>query len=84
MNITTNRSRRSIEINDWSFVYFIYQILASLEGLARLLPKVHRSHSEPSMNRARFQTDDFMYCPSPKTPINSQFGAFTFFTGGGL
>ena len=64
--------------------YFIYQILASLEGLARLLPKVHRSHSEPSMNRARFQTDDFMYCPSPKTPINSQFGAFTFFTGGGL
>ncbi|XP_071806054.1 serine/threonine-protein kinase A-Raf-like isoform X2 [Asterias amurensis] len=60
------------------------QILASLEGLARLLPKVHRSHSEPSMNRARFQTDDFMYCPSPKTPINSQFGAFTFFTGGGL
>ncbi|XP_038054415.1 serine/threonine-protein kinase B-raf-like isoform X2 [Patiria miniata] len=61
------------------------QILASLEGLARLLPKVHRSHSEPSMNRARFQTDDFMYCPSPKTPINSQFGAFPFFTGtGGL
>ncbi|XP_022104905.1 serine/threonine-protein kinase A-Raf-like isoform X2 [Acanthaster planci] len=61
------------------------QILASLEGLARLLPKVHRSHSEPSMNRARFQADDFMYCPSPKTPINSQFGAFPFFTGtGGL
>ncbi|XP_072038868.1 serine/threonine-protein kinase A-Raf-like [Amphiura filiformis] len=60
------------------------QILASMEALARLLPKIHRSASEPSLNRTRLHSDEFMYCPSPKTPIQSQFGAFPFFTPGGL
>nr|UVJ89029.1 RAF [Paracentrotus lividus] len=54
-------------------------ILASLEMLARQLPKIHRSASEPSsLNRARLHSDDFMYCPSPKTPIQSQFAVFPF------
>ncbi|XP_071815988.1 serine/threonine-protein kinase A-Raf-like isoform X2 [Apostichopus japonicus] len=56
------------------------QILAALEGLAKSLPKIHKSSSEPSMNRARFNSEEFMYCPSPRTPIQSQFGAFPFFT----
>uniref|UniRef100_A0A672KE97 non-specific serine/threonine protein kinase n=1 Tax=Sinocyclocheilus grahami TaxID=75366 RepID=A0A672KE97_SINGR len=49
------------------------QILASIELLARSLPKIHRSASEPSLNRAGFQTEDFsMYtCASPKTPIQA-------------
>lgn len=56
------------------FVYFISsQILASIELLARSLPKIHRSASEPSLNRAGFQTEDFsLYaCASPKTPIQA-------------
>ncbi|XP_070612440.1 serine/threonine-protein kinase B-raf isoform X2 [Erythrolamprus reginae] len=49
------------------------QILASIELLARSLPKIHRSASEPSLNRAGFQTEDFsLYaCTSPKTPIQA-------------
>uniref|UniRef100_A0A8B9HRY7 non-specific serine/threonine protein kinase n=1 Tax=Astyanax mexicanus TaxID=7994 RepID=A0A8B9HRY7_ASTMX len=49
------------------------QILASIELLARSLPKIHRSASEPSLNRAGFQTEDFsLYaCASPKTPIQA-------------
>ncbi|XP_015915867.1 serine/threonine-protein kinase A-Raf isoform X2 [Parasteatoda tepidariorum] len=59
------------------------QILASLESLARSLPKIHRSASEPTLNRTHLQSEDFMYmCASPKTPINSQFGAFPFFSTG--
>ncbi|XP_013782803.1 serine/threonine-protein kinase A-Raf-like isoform X2 [Limulus polyphemus] len=54
------------------------QILASLESLARSLPKIHRSTSEPTLNRTHLQSEDFTYnCASPKTP--SQFGAFPFF-----
>ncbi|XP_022245256.1 raf homolog serine/threonine-protein kinase phl-like isoform X3 [Limulus polyphemus] len=54
------------------------QILASLELLARSLPKIHRSTSEPTLNRTHLQSEDFTYiCASPKTP--SQFGAFPFF-----
>ncbi|XP_054718655.1 serine/threonine-protein kinase B-raf-like isoform X2 [Uloborus diversus] len=57
------------------------QILASLESLARSLPKIHRSASEPTLNRTHLQSEDFLYiCASPKTPINSQFGAFSFFS----
>ncbi|EEB17557.1 cAMP-dependent protein kinase catalytic subunit, putative [Pediculus humanus corporis] len=57
------------------------QILASLESLVRSLPKIHRSASEPTLNRTRLQSDEFLYmCASPKTPINSQFGAFPFYT----
>ncbi|KAM8978897.1 serine/threonine-protein kinase B-raf isoform 6-T9 [Sarcophilus harrisii] len=55
------------------------QILASIELLARSLPKIHRSASEPSLNRAGFQTEDFsLYaCASPKTPIQAGgYGAF--------
>uniref|UniRef100_A0A8C5EYA7 non-specific serine/threonine protein kinase n=1 Tax=Gouania willdenowi TaxID=441366 RepID=A0A8C5EYA7_GOUWI len=58
------------------------QILASIELLARSLPKIHRSASEPSLNRAGFQTEDFsLYaCASPKTPIQAggyaEFSAF--------
>uniref|UniRef100_A0A8C2FYG3 non-specific serine/threonine protein kinase n=1 Tax=Cyprinus carpio TaxID=7962 RepID=A0A8C2FYG3_CYPCA len=41
--------------------------------LQRSLPKIHRSASEPSLNRAGFQTEDFsLYaCASPKTPIQA-------------
>ncbi|XP_032161553.1 serine/threonine-protein kinase B-raf isoform X3 [Mustela erminea] len=59
-----------------------WEILASIELLARSLPKIHRSASEPSLNRAGFQTEDFsLYaCASPKTPIQAggygEFAAF--------
>ncbi|RWS16960.1 serine/threonine-protein kinase A-Raf-like isoform X1 [Dinothrombium tinctorium] len=58
------------------------QILASLESLSRSLPKVHRSTSEPTLNRTHLHSEDFWapVCASPKTPINSQFTAFPFFT----
>ncbi|XP_072309460.1 serine/threonine-protein kinase B-raf isoform X2 [Eucyclogobius newberryi] len=58
------------------------QILASIELLARSLPKIHRSASEPSLNRAGFQTEDFsLYaCASPKTPIQAGgYGEFSAF-----
>lgn len=61
------------------------QILASLEGLIRTLPKIHRSTSEPSLNRTTIQSDDFVYqCASPKTPIHAQYGAFPFYSIGGV
>ncbi|CAH1265863.1 BRAF [Branchiostoma lanceolatum] len=57
------------------------QILASLDSLVRSLPKITRSASEPSLNRAGFNSDDFIYsCASPKTPIQGQFAAFHFFS----
>lgn len=60
------------------------QIHASLEGFLTNLPKIHRSASEPNMNRTQLQSDDFLYaCPSPKTPVN--FGPstnFLFYTTG--
>ncbi|KAF5276825.1 hypothetical protein FQA39_LY06377 [Lamprigera yunnana] len=60
------------------------QIHASLEGFLRNLPKIHRSASEPNMNRTQLQSDDFMYtCASPKTPVN--FGPssnFLFYSSG--
>lgn len=48
------------------------QILASLEGLLRNLPKIHRSASEPNVpSRSQLHSDDFVYaCASPKTPVN--------------
>ncbi|XP_069484903.1 serine/threonine-protein kinase B-raf isoform X1 [Ambystoma mexicanum] len=58
------------------------QLLASIELLARSLPKIHRSASEPSLNRAGFQTEDFsLYtCASPKTPIQAGgYGEFSAF-----
>lgn len=62
-----------------SLVFCLFQILASIELLARSLPKIHRSASEPSLNRAGFQTEDFsLYaCASPKTPIQAGgYGGF--------
>ncbi|XP_076654722.1 serine/threonine kinase raf oncogene [Halictus rubicundus] len=60
------------------------QILASLESLSRGLPKITRSASEPNLNRTQLQSDDFLYtCASPKTPVNFQFGAFSFYPSGG-
>ncbi|XP_011259736.2 raf homolog serine/threonine-protein kinase Raf [Camponotus floridanus] len=60
------------------------QILVSLEGLLRGLPKITRSASEPNLNRTQLQSDDFLYtCASPKTPVNFQFGAFPFYPSGG-
>ncbi|XP_043253990.1 raf homolog serine/threonine-protein kinase Raf [Colletes gigas] len=60
------------------------QILANLEGLSRGLPKITRSASEPNLNRTQLQSDDFVYtCASPKTPVNFQFGAFSFYPSGG-
>ncbi|KAK9306324.1 hypothetical protein QLX08_003018 [Tetragonisca angustula] len=60
------------------------QILANLEGLSRGLPKITRSASEPNLNRTQLQSDDFIYtCASPKTPVNFQFGAFSFYPSGG-
>lgn len=59
------------------------QILANLEGLSRL-PKITRSASEPNLNRTQLNSDDFVYtCASPKTPVNFQFGAFSFYPSGG-
>ncbi|XP_015788884.1 raf homolog serine/threonine-protein kinase Raf [Tetranychus urticae] len=58
------------------------QILASLESLSRSLPKIHRSTSEPTLNRTHIQSEDFWgpVCASPKTPINSQYTAFPFYS----
>lgn len=62
------------------------QILASLEGLIRTLPKIHRSTSEPFLNRTPLQSDDFVYqCASPRTPIHhGAYGAFPFYSMGGV
>lgn len=60
------------------------RILSTLESLHRGLPKITRSTSEPNLNRAQLQGDDFLYtCASPKTPVNFNFGAFPFYAGGG-
>ncbi|KAL5014396.1 hypothetical protein ScPMuIL_008666 [Solemya velum] len=59
------------------------QTLASLEALARSLPKLHRSVSEPTINNPQSDDLDSMYmCASPKTPINSQYTQFSFFSSG--
>lgn len=59
------------------------QILASLESLLHSIPKIHRSTSEPLLNRTQLQSDDLFYvCASPKTPVNTQFGAFPFYPMG--
>lgn len=66
-----------------STIFFSFQNLTSLESLLSSLPKIHRSESEPMLNRTHIQSDDFLYvCASPKTPINTQFGAFPFFSAG--
>jgi len=58
------------------------KVLNVLEDLARALPKLQRSASEPQMGRTHLQTEDFLYpFASPKTPLNSQMGAFPLFSG---
>lgn len=60
-------------------------ILSSLESLLHSIPKIHRSTSEPLLNRTQLQSDDLFYvCASPKTPVNTQFGAFPFYPVGGI
>lgn len=54
------------------------QILASLENLVRSLPKVHRSVSEPTLNRTFLSNDESDYLTSPRTPMNTQLWAFNF------
>lgn len=60
------------------------QIYASLEAFVRNLPKIHRSASEPNMNRTQLQSDEFIYaCASPKTPVNfTPATSFLFYTAG--
>nr|XP_045366928.1 serine/threonine-protein kinase B-raf isoform X3 [Camelus bactrianus] len=77
--VPQERSRRKYRLFNSGYPW---KILASIELLARSLPKIHRSASEPSLNRAGFQTEDFsLYaCASPKTPIQAggygEFAAF--------
>uniref|UniRef100_UPI00358EFE3D serine/threonine-protein kinase B-raf-like isoform X1 n=1 Tax=Myxine glutinosa TaxID=7769 RepID=UPI00358EFE3D len=57
------------------------QILASIEALARSLPKIHRSASEPSLVRATPNSEDLSLASlvSPKTPVQpSTFMGFPF------
>uniref|UniRef100_A0A8C4WWT3 non-specific serine/threonine protein kinase n=1 Tax=Eptatretus burgeri TaxID=7764 RepID=A0A8C4WWT3_EPTBU len=57
------------------------QILASIEALARSLPKIHRSASEPSLVRATPNSEDLGLASlaSPKTPVQpSTFVGFPF------
>lgn len=60
------------------------QIHSTIEMYIRNLPKIHRSASEPNLNRAQIHSDDFIYaCASPKTPV--AFGPssnFMFYSAG--
>ncbi|KAK7590252.1 hypothetical protein V9T40_001865 [Parthenolecanium corni] len=48
-------------------------ILSSVESLLFSLPKLHRSTSEPILNRTHFYSDNIFYpCSSPKSPGNLQ------------
>ncbi|XP_049887939.1 raf homolog serine/threonine-protein kinase Raf isoform X3 [Pectinophora gossypiella] len=57
------------------------QILASLEGMLRAMPKITRSASEPTLSRQLHGSDDYLAysCASPKTPVNFQFNTDTSF-----
>lgn len=62
------------------------QIHASIDSYARNQPKLHRSTSEPNMNRTQLhsESDDFFYgCTSPKMPNNfvGTAASFLFATG---
>ncbi len=61
-------------------------ILSSVESLLYSLPKLHRSTSEPNLNRTHFHSDDFLYpCSSPKSPGNFQlYDEFSFCPTTGL
>lgn len=55
-------------------------VLVSLENLMSSLPKIHRSLSEPILNRTNLQNEDLFSasCSSPKTPVNANMASFTF------
>jgi len=55
-------------------------VLVSLENLMSSLPKIHRSLSEPILNRTNLQNEDLFSanCSSPKTPVNANLSSFTF------
>ncbi|KAG6457772.1 raf homolog serine/threonine-protein kinase Raf [Manduca sexta] len=57
------------------------QILATLEAILRLIPKITRSASEPTMSRQLHTSDDYLSysCASPKTPVNFHFNTDTSF-----
>ncbi|XP_020802646.1 raf homolog serine/threonine-protein kinase phl isoform X2 [Drosophila serrata] len=56
-------------------------LLNMLENMLRTLPKIHCSASEPNLTQSQLQNDDFLYLPSPKTPVN--FNNFQFFGSAG-
>jgi len=55
-------------------------VLVSLENLMSSLPKIHKSLSEPILNRTNLQNEDLLTasCSSPKTPVNANMSSFTF------
>jgi len=55
-------------------------VLVSLENLMSSLPKIHKSLSEPILNRTNLQNEDLLSatCSSPKTPVNANMSSFTF------
>jgi len=55
-------------------------VLVSLENLMSSLPKIHKSLSEPILNRTNLQNEDLFSanCSSPKTPVNANMSSFTF------
>ncbi|XP_017064209.1 raf homolog serine/threonine-protein kinase Raf [Drosophila eugracilis] len=56
-------------------------LLNMLENMLRTLPKIHCSASEPNLTQSQLQNDEFLYLPSPKTPVN--FNNFQFFGSAG-
>ncbi|ESO91727.1 hypothetical protein LOTGIDRAFT_176776 [Lottia gigantea] len=68
---------------EWENRPLFQQLLASLESLYSSIPKIKRSKSEPAIHRTDSFDLDYRYmCPSPKTPINSQFLQFNFIHAG--
>ena len=53
----------------------VMQVLAVLENLAQDIPKIHRSMSEPLINRP---DDALSIVGTPKSPIPSAYGNFSF------
>ena len=56
------------------------QVLVGLENLMSSMPKIHRSLSEPILNRTNLHSDELFGdgCTSPKSPVNSNLNNFTF------
>eukprot|EP00088_Acartia_fossae_P049627 TRINITY_DN5481_c1_g1_i2.p1 TRINITY_DN5481_c1_g1~~TRINITY_DN5481_c1_g1_i2.p1 ORF type:complete len:619 (-),score=58.70 TRINITY_DN5481_c1_g1_i2:498-2117(-) len=57
------------------------QVLVSLENLMSSLPKIHRSLSEPILNRTNLHNDELFVgegCSSPKSPGVAALNSFSF------